>query len=297
MGNARFDADTYRSYSTTHSLDTKSRDQVFTSTSIPQALDPSKIELRESRDSDANPKSTPIILGLDVTGSMGFIAESIAKTQLPEIMNSIYAELPVTDPHLMFMGIGDVHSDRAPLQVSQFEAEAIPLIEQLRSLWLESNGGGNNSESYHLPWYFALTRTAIDSFEKRGHKGYIFTIGDELVPPPLTESQLRRVFGSKGQYLEYSTAELLAKVQERYNVFHIVAEEGSYARSNPGRVVSNWTELLGPNVIRMKDHKDLPAIITATIKIAEGAGIRQVLTESEIASKLEYAFTNALQAA
>jgi len=54
---------------------------------------------------------------------------------------------------------------------------------------------------------------------------------------------------------------------------------------------------LGPNVIRMRDHKDLPAIITATIKIAEGTSIRQVLTESEIASKLEYAFTNALQTA
>ena len=295
MGYSRFDANTYRSYSTTHSLDSKSRDQVFTSRNLPQALDPSKATLRESRDSEANPTSTPIILGLDVTGSMGFIAETIAKTQLPEIMNLIYAELPVTDPHLMFMGIGDVHSDQAPLQVSQFEAEAVPLIEQLRSLWLESNGGGNNSESYHLPWYFALTRTAIDSFDKRGKKGFIFTIGDELVPPALTQAQLKRVFGSEGQFLELSTSELLTKVQEKYNVFHIIAEGGSYARSNLTRVVGSWAELLGPNVIRMQDHHDLPGIINATLKIANGQNIRQVLTESQMTATLEYAFKNALE--
>lgn len=297
MGNARFDDTTYRTYSSTHGLGTKSQHEVFTSRNMPQALDPRKITIRESRDSDANPVSTPIIIGLDVTGSMGFVAHEIAKTQLPEIMNSIYDQRPVTDPHLMFMGIGDVYSDSAPLQVSQFEAEAIALIEQLRTMWIESGGGGNNTESYNLPWYFALTKTAIDSLEKRGKKGYIFTIGDELAPSPLTASQLKSVFGAEGQHLVYSNAELLELVQQKYNVFHIVAEQGSYARSNPGLVVANWTELLGPNVIRMKDHKDLPAIITATIKIAEGSNIRQVLTESEIASKLEYAFTNALQKA
>lgn len=60
-----------------------------------------------------------------------------------------------------------------------FEAD-IRIARQLEKLWLEKGGGGNCCESYTLPWYFAALHTAIDWFEKRGQKGYLFTVGDEL---------------------------------------------------------------------------------------------------------------------
>jgi hypothetical protein len=294
MGNERFSSDAYATYSSTHKLRSSSRDAVFTSRNINQALDPSKIIVRESCDSALNPNSTPIILGLDVTGSMGFIAESIAKEGLPELMQRIYDEKPVTDPHLMFMGIGDVKSDQAPLQVSQFESGAVTLIEQLRKLWLEGNGGGNNCESYTIPWYFAAHKTAIDCFDKRGKKGYIFTIGDELIPGSLSLADLKSVFGA-GQYQDAgSTEELLKLVSEKYKVFHVIAEEGSYARGQVSRVRDAWTKLLGPNVINLRDHKLLPEVIVSTLKIANGADIREVIAESQIKSDLKYAFSNAL---
>lgn len=294
MGYDRFSTNSYRAYSDTHRLRSASRDEVFQSRSIPQALDPAKINIRESCDSELNPSSTPIILGLDVTGSMGFVAEHIAKDGLPVLMERIYQEKPVSDPHLMFMGIGDVFSDRAPLQVSQFEAGAIPLIEQLRQMWIEGNGGGNSFESYNLPWYFAAFKTSIDSFTKRGQKGYIFTIGDELPPPELTEQQLKKVFGA-GQFQSVSTHSLLNLVSERYKVFHVVAEEGSFARSWKDRVRGEWTEILGPNVIMMRDHRQLPEIIVSALNIDRGVGIDIVLSESNISKDLEYAFVNALR--
>ena len=33
-------------------------------------------------------------------------------------------------------------------------------------------------------------KTSIDCFEKRGKKGYLFTIGDEQLPPTLTKAQI-----------------------------------------------------------------------------------------------------------
>lgn len=292
MGSERFDTRSYASYSDTNSLKSASRKEIFTSTQINQALDPKKIIMRESCDSAANPQSTPIILGLDVTGSMGFIVEQIAKEGLPVLMQRIYEEQPVSDPHLMFMGIGDVHCDRAPLQVSQFEAGAVVLIEQLRTMWLEGGGGGNDSESYDLPWYFAANKTSIDSFNKRGQKGFIFTIGDEMPPSKLNHHDIERVFGD-GQHLDAGTTEELIKAaSERYQIFHIIAEEGNYAQGRKAIVNSAWVKLLGPNVIRMKNHKNLAEIIVAILRIANGSDMNTIISESQIKSDLEHAFSN-----
>src|SRR5581483_4857808 len=187
MGTERYSRAVYNTYADSHALHSATREQVFASRHLNQALDPKKVTVRESCDSEANPRSTPIILGLDVTGSMGFIAETIAKDGLPKLMEGIYEQMPVTDPHLMFMGIGDAAAhDEAPLQVSQFEAGALPLIEQLRELWLEGGGGGNHCESYNLPWHFAAHKTAIDCYTKRGEKGYLITSGDEMPPEPFS---------------------------------------------------------------------------------------------------------------
>ena len=80
------------------------------------------------------------------------------------MVEEILARKPVSDPHILCMGIGDVLCDQAPLQVTQFEAD-IRIAEQLEKLWLEKGGGGNSCESYNLPWYFAAMHTAIDCFE------------------------------------------------------------------------------------------------------------------------------------
>jgi hypothetical protein len=294
MGNQRWDSNDYTTYARSTKIETLSREQVFTSRNVNKLLDPKNIVLRESCDSVNNPNSTPIIFGLDVTGSMGFIAESIAKEGLAALMTEIHESLPVTDPHLMFMAVGDIRTDQGPLQVSQFEAD-LNVIEQLRMLWLEGNGGGNNTESYDLPWYFAAHRTSIDSFNKRNKKGYLFTFGDELPPnEPLPESGLKRIFG--GQIQTAGTpAELLEQAREKFKVFHIIAEEGSYCRSSKTKVRGQWTELLGNNAIFMKDHKDLVDIVIATLRIAEGADINEVIAESKNKDALTYAFANSLQ--
>jgi hypothetical protein len=266
MGSGTFDASAYRAFSAgTHG---KSTDDIYSARSIHKNLDPKGVKIRESRDSADNPKSTPLIVGIDVTGSMGMIADVLARKGLGTLFEEILDRKPITDPHVMFMAIGDANCDRAPLQVSQFEADN-RIVEQLTQIFIERGGGGNNFESYNLPWYFAARHTEHDSLIKRGKRGYLFTVGDEEAPKALTTAQIRRFIGDDLER-ELSTEQTLAEAQRGYDVFHIIIEEGSHARGHMDAVVGSWGNLLGQHVIRLSDHKKLAETIVSTIEVVEG---------------------------
>ncbi len=267
MGSARWSSADWARYadSTAH----RSTEKVFTARGLDPDLDPFGVEWRESRDSALNPNSTALIVGLDVTGSMGMIADALARRGLGILVEEILARQPVPDPHIMLMGIGDILHDQAPLQVTQFEAD-IRIARQLERLWLEKGGGGNNWESYNLPWYFAALHTSIDCFEKRGRKGYLFTVGDEEPPPGIPARGLARVLGDRVAR-DLNSRELLALASRQYHVFHVIVEEGNYARHDPAGVRARWADLLGQRVISLADHRRLAEVIVSTIAIHEGA--------------------------
>jgi hypothetical protein len=266
MGGGSFDTNSYRTY--TASVASKPREQVFDSRKLDPLLDPKNITLRESRDSADNPASTPIIVALDVTGSMGFIAEQIARSGLGALFQGILDRKPVTDPHLMFMGIGDAACDKAPLQVSQFEADN-RIVPQLTKLWLEGGGGGNDHESYDLAWYFAARHTVHDAMVKRGRRGYLITVGDEQTPKRLTRDQLGK-FLSAAPEADVDSRQSLTEAQRLYDVFHVVVEEGNYARGHADSVKLSWHEMLGQKVIHLADHRLLAETVVAALQVAEG---------------------------
>lgn len=255
---------------------TKSTREVFTARGMKDYLNPNGVLLRESRDSEQNPQSTPIILGVDVTGSMGIIADRLVRQGLSTLIEGILDRQPVTNPHIMAMGIGDVFKDSAPLQVTQFEPD-VRIIEQLTDVYLEGGGGGNAFESYDLPWYFAAQRTSTDCFEKRGKKGYLFTMGDELPPPDgLSRADIKHVFGNDDQR-GYSASELLEMAEEKYQVFHIIIEQGNYARRELTNVKNKWRELLGGRAVLLSNYNYMSEVIIAIMEVAEGADPQDVV--------------------
>lgn len=269
MGSGTFDPAAYRSFAA--STASKTTDEIYASRSINKNLDPKGVKMRESRDSADNPNSTPVIVALDVTGSMGIIADVIAREGLGTLFKEILDRKPITDPHLMFMAVGDANYDAAPLQVSQFEADN-RIVEQLTQIYIEHGGGGNNFESYNLPWYFAANHTVHDSLIKRGRRGYLFTVGDEEAPKALTRDQIERVIGDKPER-EMSSEEMLADAQRMYDVFHIVIQEGDYARKSPESVRQSWAKMLGQRVIHLSDHKKLAETIVSTLEVVEGRDV------------------------
>lgn len=244
---------------------------VYKSKGMKDELNPYGVKLRESCDSVDNPESNAIIVALDVTGSMGEIARNIATKSLGILFQEILDRKPVKDPHLMFMAIGDVAAgDRAPLQVSQFEADN-RIVEQLTDMYLEGGGGGNQFESYHLPWYFASMKTSIDCFKKRGKKGYLFTMGDENPPGPLTKEHISKVIGDNVER-DYTAAELLQMAERSYHVFHIIIEEGNGCKyDGVDSITKGWTDLMGQRAIRLSDYTKLSEVIVSLIQVTEGA--------------------------
>lgn len=268
MGAGRWDANSrsaYRSFAdSTHGRRTE---EIYRSQALHSDLDPKSIKVRESRDSTENPNSTPIIVAIDVTGSMGILADHLARKGLGQLFESLIDHSPVSDPHVMFMAVGDARCDRAPLQVSQFEADK-RIIEQLTQIYIEHGGGGNAGESYDLAWYFSALHTAHDAMEVRGRKGYIFTVGDEPAPPGLTPDQIRRFIGDSPER-PISAAELLALAQRVYHVYHIVIEEGGGFRQY-SNTMSSWAQLIGEHAIPLSDYTKLTETIVTAIAVAEG---------------------------
>jgi hypothetical protein len=204
------------------------------------------------------------------------IAVELARNGLGTLVQAILDRKPVPDPHIMVMGVGDVRSDRAPLQVSQFEAD-IRIAEQLKEIYIEGNGGGNNSESYTLPWYFAAKKTDIDCVN-HGRKGIIFTFGDEQCPPPLTRAQIKEFLGDTPQQ-DLSAKELYEMVSQKYDVFHVVVEEGNYIQQgNKGKVYQSWGSVLPEgHVISAKDYKKIPQIVVSVMEVHAGKAPADVI--------------------
>ncbi len=274
MGHGSWSDKSFESYAMNSSYATKSTKEIFKSSKLHQSLDPNGVKIRESRDSKDNPEATAVILGLDVTGSMGMLATVMAKEGLNALCKALYEKQPVSDPHIMCMGIGDLETDQAPLQASQFEAD-LRILEQLELLWLEGGGGGNHYESYTLPWYFAAEHTSIDCFEKRKKKGYIFTIGDENPTPVLEAHRLEKILGYKPEG-NLTAKELLKKVSKTYEVFHLMVEEGSHYRRHGAQVKGAWQELLGQRAISLPDHRMMAETIVSIIQVHEGEDVATV---------------------
>ncbi|MCR5556229.1 MAG: hypothetical protein K6F75_01535 [Butyrivibrio sp.] len=243
--------------------------QIFKKTKMEERFDPKYINIREARDSEDHPNSTPIIIGLDVTGSMGYLSEAIAKNALHETMMKLYSTKPVSDPQLMFAAIGDV-TDDAPLQVTQFESD-IRIAEQLLSLWLEG-AGADAPEDFELLWYFAAKHTSIDSFEKRGKKGFLFTIGDADCHTTVMADKLEKIFGEHTS--TYSSTELANMAMEKYEVFHISLTNSDVIPANFNRAIPGKVILLNKN-----DVNYIPEIIISTMQLINGMSEREVLDQ------------------
>jgi hypothetical protein len=237
----------------------KSSGEIFAS-SINEKMSPNGVTLRESRDNDNNP-SFPIILALDVTGSMGSIPTYLIKEGLPKLVDKII-QAGIAYPQLLFVAVGDHECDKHPLQIGQFEASDVLLDYWLESVFLEGGGGGNNGESYGLAHYFAGYHTEHDSFVKRHKKGVLITIGDELNLPAYPKKAINRIMGTTYQ-VDFSSADLLDKAKELYDIYHI--HTNSASRQAGKSIAGDWKQLLGEHLVEQHDKNSIANTIADVI--------------------------------
>lgn len=165
---------------------------------------------------------TPIIVALDVTRSRGDDTKLMYE-KLPQLMGQIELKGYIENPGISFCAIGDANSDRAPLQVSQFEGDN-RLDEALGRVWIEEGGGGTGQESYELAAYFYSQTNAVRLAAGTGKKGYCFFFGDEGFYPTLDKAQIKRVTGD--EVTEDVTAkEAFRRLQEKFHTFFIYPQK------------------------------------------------------------------------
>lgn len=273
MGHGSYDSGTRALRSKTLGYDTKSAAEIFKSRKLNESMDPEGVTDRESRDSTEHPNSVPIIVALDVTGSMGHIPHELVKEGLPHMMEKII-ESGVPHPQVLFIGVGDHECDQAPLQVGQFESSDELLDKWLTDLYIESGGGGNDGESYLLAWMFAARYTHSDHNELRGKKGFLFTIGDEPTLQTLPAAAQRAIMG-KGQYSDETAVGLLDKAREKYEVYHLHISQGYNGRSD--RVKDGWKQLMGDRVVFVQGAEQVASIIAQIVSEAVACQDDQVV--------------------
>jgi hypothetical protein len=211
---------------------------LYKSTRLDECLNPHKV-LRECCDNKEHPNTIPVILALDVTGSMGDAAVEVAKN-VNIVMTKMYEE--VKDVEFMIMGIGDLAYDDSPIQISQFESD-IRIAEQMDQVYFEYGGGGNAYESYTAAWYMGSRHTKLDCLSKRCKRGIIITLGDEQLNPYLPKSALARATGDDLQG-DVETKDLFRETSEKFDIYHIDVDHRRYRDSE---IDSSWRKYLDEN--------------------------------------------------
>lgn len=232
MGCGSWTSDSFKSYSKSVGRSVSksgvidsvySNQEMFKARYLDSALDPKNV-VRECCDSEEHPNTLPVILALDVTGSMGDAAVEVAK-KLNIIMTKLYEK--ISDVEFMVMGIGDLAYDDCPIQASQFESD-IRIAEQLDKIYFEFGGGGNSFESYTAAWYFGSRHTKLDCLN-RGRKGIIITMGDEQLNPYLPlkgrRSGLMEATGDNLQS-DVETKDLYDEASQKFNIYHLDVSHG-----------------------------------------------------------------------
>ena len=121
-------------------------------------------------------------------------------------------------------------------------------------------------------WEFLAHHTNIDAVNKRHEKGFVFTIGDSAtIREDYINQTISRVNGDDTAYA--SREEILDKVRETFNVFHIMI-----GTTNP----HNTKLLPGHTIcISREDIAKIPELIISTIQMQKGKKLDDVLVQWE----------------
>ena len=249
MGSSTFDRDEFKTYcrikgKTYNPTTNRVEGQVYHSMMLNEQLNPKNV-IRECCNSEEHPNTIPVILALDVTGSMGDACQETAEA-LGVIMEQLYKKFK--DIEIMVMGIGDLAYDKAPIQISQFESD-VRIAEWLDKIYMEHGGGGNSYESYTAAWYMGLRHTKLDAYDKQGRKGIIITMGDEPLNPYLPEFELSNVTGDSLQG-DIETKDLFKEASEKFDIYHIAVDSphDSYSFYEK-RIKESFGNLLGQRLM------------------------------------------------
>lgn len=202
-------------------------------------------------DSITTQSSAPLIVVVDVTGSMG---------EWPAVM---FSKLPYLeyeakeylgeDMEICWAAIGDANTtDDYPLQVRPF-TKGTDLKDELEKLVIEGGGGGQGKETYELAALFFARNFSMPNAIRRP---VIIFIGDEKPWPDVSVTHAKK-WSRVDLEKTLLTKSIFEELKSRFSVYVIrkpyEQSSGDSMSSSDKEIRRTWSELLG------EDHiADLP---------------------------------------
>lgn len=203
----------------------------------------------------------PVVLNLDVTGSMRQLPV-IFFDKMPMIAGQIAEQRYLDDPQISLAAVGDVISDRGPLQMCDFSSIR-DLDPWLRKIWREGGGGDGYFESYEFVAYYYAWR-----YDMQNAVTPIFLfLGDENFRETILGSQLRKHFGGEHQDADAYAVFNDLKTKFNGNVFLLHRHYYGYGLNN--EIVAQWEKALGKGfVVNLPEDKAVADLTLGIIALA-----------------------------
>ncbi|GAF82362.1 unnamed protein product, partial [marine sediment metagenome] len=115
--------------------------------------------------------------------------------------------------------------------------------------------------------YFAAYKTVLDSL-KKGKKGLLFTMGDEMLPYVLKADHIRKFIDKEYKGSDILTRELIEEVKKKYDIFHLIVQDTHTYRDCIGsdKVDACWKKYLGERAIFVPIYTGIPEVIVSTVR-------------------------------
>jgi hypothetical protein len=193
---------------------------------------------------------TPLIIWVDVTGSMGRWPATIF-SKLPYLDHEIKTEYLGADAEVCFGAIGDAHSDKYPVQVQPFTI-GTEMTKKLEALVIEGNGGGQLKESYELAALYTLHNIHCP---KATIKPVVVMIGDEAAYDSVSVAEAKNHAKVKIAS-QVSTKAIFESLMEAFDLYLVLKPYRSGNDPTTREVEAFWVNLLGKDHIAWLDDPD-----------------------------------------
>jgi hypothetical protein len=236
---AFYDPTVGRGYATTK----KTRKRATSSSSSTTSSGSTHVDLNNLLEKQVTTDSiAPLVIFSDVTGSMGaWPATMFAK--LPFLDDQVKVYLG-PEAKICFGAVGDAYSDSYPLQCRPFGIGP-ELIDRMKELYVEGNGGGQMCETYELAALYALHNINIP----KAVRPVLIMIGDEK-PYTSVSPDVAQEFAGVTLQAAITTEQIFSALMNKFEVFFIRKPYGSGSGSNSmssedKEVHARWVSILG----------------------------------------------------
>eukprot|EP01126_Amoeba_proteus_P043780 TRINITY_DN4827_c0_g2_i3.p1 TRINITY_DN4827_c0_g2~~TRINITY_DN4827_c0_g2_i3.p1 ORF type:complete len:334 (-),score=85.59 TRINITY_DN4827_c0_g2_i3:94-1095(-) len=184
--------------------------------------------------------------------------------KLPVFYGQMLTRGYITDPSISFSGVGDANTDKAPLQVTNFEV-GTALDNQIEKIWLEGAGGGQTYETYELCAYFYARKCKLTN----PVTPFFFFMGDEGFYKNVKKDHVQKVIGDP---LPEDTDSFLIfrELRKKFHVFFI--HKPYFDPDVDEKRLARWRDAVGPDrILEMREPKAIVDIMLGAISLISRA--------------------------